>query len=67
MIMKTLHFGIEMEMTGITRSRAQPAGIFPEIFATIAKKARIQYKILPAKNRYEYQVQPCSAASLTLT
>ena len=22
MIMKTLHFGIEMEMTGITRSRA---------------------------------------------
>ena len=35
----------------------QPAGIFPEIFATIAKKARIQYKILPAKNRYEYQVQ----------
>ena len=32
MIMKTLHFGIEMEMTGITRSRA--ASLMARFFRT---------------------------------
>lgn len=32
MIMKTLHFGIEMEMTGITRSRA--ASLMARFFGT---------------------------------
>jgi signal transduction histidine kinase len=35
----------------------KPVGIFPEIFAVIAQKARIQYQILPVKSEYEYQQQ----------
>jgi signal transduction histidine kinase/ActR/RegA family two-component response regulator len=35
----------------------KPAGIFPEIFAAIAKQARIQYQILPTKSRQDYRVQ----------
>jgi signal transduction histidine kinase/ActR/RegA family two-component response regulator len=33
----------------------KPAGIFPEIFAAIARQARIRYRILPAKSRQEYR------------
>jgi signal transduction histidine kinase len=35
----------------------KPVGIFPEIFAVIAQKARIQYQILPVRSEYEYQQQ----------
>jgi ABC-type amino acid transport substrate-binding protein len=44
----------ELEPYSYFDQDGNPAGIFPEIFAVIAKQARIQYRILPVKNRQEY-------------
>lgn len=33
----------------------QPAGIFPDIFAIIAERAGIKYRVLPVKTRQEYR------------
>ena len=40
--MKTLHFGIEMEMTGITRSRA--ASLMARFFGTESRSLRYLHR-----------------------
>lgn len=48
MIMKTLHFGIEMEMTGITRSRA--ASLMARFFGTESRHEGGAYDTYTARD-----------------
>ena len=48
MIMKTLHFGIEMEMTGITRSRA--ASLMASFFGTESRHEGGAYDTYTARD-----------------